>query len=151
MSIFNRKKPTLPQKLQHLFTRKKPDNRFVRTMDALVGKYGLPFGIGLAIIIAVLLSVLSMTLYFVSGTAKLDLSRPGYESARNQINHDDGSEETFSSNGALDGKVMKDFLTMYDKRSKSLEQYDIFNQSILDDVQIGLVEQQIAPSDGAVE
>lgn len=151
MSIFNRKKLTLLQKLQHAFMRKKPDNRFIRTIDALVSKYGLPFGVGLAIVIAVLLSVLSMTLYFVSGTAKLDLSRPGYESARNQINHDDGTEENFPASGALDGKVMKDFIGMYDKRVKSLEQYDTFSQNILDDAQIGLVEQQVAPSDGAVE
>ncbi len=151
MNFFARKKHTLTHKLQHVFSRKKPDNWFVRKMDVLASRYGLPFGIGLAIVAAILLTVLNMTLYFISDTAKLDLSRPGYESVRQQIDHDDNNSDNFSSNGSLDGKVMKDFLTMYDKRSKNLEQYDIFHQSILDDSQLGLTGQQIAPSDGATE
>lgn len=151
MSIFTRKKNSILHKLQHLFVRKKPDNWFVRKKDSLASRYGLPLGIGIAIIVAIFLTTISMTLYFISDTAKLDLSRPGYESVRNQISREGNNSDNFSANGALDGAVMKDFIKMYDKRAKSLGQYDIFNQNILDDSQIGLVEQQTAPSDGAIE
>ncbi len=151
MNIFTRKKNTVLHKLQHLFVRKKPENWFVRKMDSLASRYGLPLGIGIAIIVAMFLTAISMTLYFISDTAELDLSRPGYESARNQISREDNKSDNFSANGALDGAVMKDFIKMYDKRAKSLGQYDIFNQNILDDSQIGIVEQQTAPSDGAIE
>ncbi len=151
MSFFSHKKTNIVHKLKQPFSKKKSNSWVVRKVDVLASRWGLPFGIGLAIITALLLTSISMTLYFISDTAKLDLSRPGYESARKQIKHDDSDNDNFSSNGALDGKVIKDFSAMYDKRVKSLGQYDSFNQNILDDSQIGIVEQQIAPNDGANE
>lgn len=136
-------------KIKHALRQKKPDNKVTQTFSRLAARFGLPFGIFLAIVIALLLTVVSMALYFISGTSKLDLSRPGYESARKQITHDSSNDQSFPSTGPIDAKVIKDFLARYDKETKNLDQYDKFDQNILDDTQIGLTDQQIAPSDGA--
>lgn len=128
--------------------RKKPSNWLIRTFEALAQRYGLAFGIAIAILIALLLTVVSMTLYFIGGTSKLDLSRPGYESVRKQIRHND-KDESFSANGTLDGKVIKDFLRLYDQETKDLQHYNAFDGNTLDDAQLGLTIEQTAPSDGA--
>lgn len=136
-------------KVQKLTKGKKPDNWLTRKFGKIAQRFGLPFGIFLAIVAALLLTAISMTLYFASGTSKLDLSRPGYESARDQIRRTDSSDQNFSSNGELNSTVIKDFLNKYDKESKDLQQYSSFNENILDDTQLGLTAVQTSPSDGA--
>ena len=149
MSIFNTKKRKLPKRIQYLLPWRRPKHPVLDKFDGLTKKYGLPFGILLAILFAVLMTFISMALYFVSGTAKLDLSRPGYESARQQIRRDENIVENFSPNGSLDENIVNGFLKTYDKEAKELQQYGTFDQEILDDSQIGLVSPQVAPSDGA--
>lgn len=123
---------------------------FVRFVNSQVKRFGLPFGIFLAITFALLMTVASMALYIVGGTAKLDLSRPGYESVRSQIRQDDGYNDDFSSIGEINKDVIKDFLKMYDSEAKSLGQYDGFNRNTLGDSRIGLTAEQVSPSDGAI-
>lgn len=147
-SLIERRK-ALVHKVKHATQGRKPDNWFTRLFGRLAQRFGLPFGILLAILAALLLTAISMTLYFVSGTSKLDLSRPGYESAREQIRQTDGNNQNFSGSGDIDGEVIKDFLSKYNKEAKDLSQYSTFNESILGDPQLGIIEQQTAPSDGA--
>lgn len=149
MAGLSQRRKALAQKTKHLFQGKKPDNWFTRRFGKIAQRFGLPFGIFLAILSALLLTTVSMALYFASGTAKLDLSRPGYETARTQINRTDGSNQNFSSNGELDGAVIKDFLKKYDRESKDLQQCSSFNENILDDTQLGITTEATAPSDGA--
>lgn len=148
MIFFSSKKISRLGKVKNIFKRKKPSNRFTSAFEKLASKYGLPFGIFIALCIAVVLTFVSMTLYFISGTAKLDLSRPGYESARQQVKNSESTTQNFSASGPLNEKVINDFLGIYDKESRKLQQYSTFDQTILDDAQIGLT-QQVAPSDGA--
>lgn len=149
MTNLTQQKKALVHKTKHIFDGKKPDNWFTRWFSQVASRFGLPFGIFLAIVAALLLTTISMTLYFVSGTAKLDLSRPGYESARTQIHRTDSSNQNFSSSGELDGAVIKDFLKKYDREAKDLQQYSSFNENILDDAQLGITVEVVAPSDGA--
>lgn len=139
----------LYHKTKRLFGNKKPDNWFTRQFNRAAQRFGLPFGVLVAIIIALILTSINMTLYFVSGTSKLDLSRPGYESARDQIRRTNGSDQNFSASGDLDSTTIKDFLKKYDNESKDLQQYSPFSENILDDEQLGITAQQAAPSDGA--
>lgn len=149
MTNFSQQRKDFGQKTKQLFLRKKPDNWFTQRFGRVAQRFGLPFGIFLAILSALLLTAISMTLYFVSGTAKLDLSRPGYESARTQIHRTDGIDQNFSLNGDLDSAVIKDFLKKYDREAKDLQQYGSFNNPILDDSQLGITTDTVAPSDGA--
>ncbi len=149
MKSFSQKRKDLVQKTKKLFLRKKPDNWFTRRFGRVAQRYGLPFGIFLTILSALLLTAISMTLYFVSGTAKLDLSRPGYESARTQIHRTNGTDQNFSSNGDIDSVVIKDFLKKYDREAKDLQQYGSLNNPILDDSQLGITTDALAPNDDA--
>ncbi len=149
MTNLTQRKKALVHKTKHVFQGKKPDNWFTRWFSKVAQRFGLPFGIFLAILSALLLTAISMTLYFASGTAKLDLSRPGYESARSQIHRTDSTDQNFSSSGELDGAVIKDFLKKYDRESKDLQHYSSFDENILDDAQLGITVEIVAPSDGA--
>ncbi len=149
MNKFSKKLAVLHSAAKRPFSRRKPDNWFTRQFNRAAQRFGLPFGVLIAIIIALILTSINMTLYFVSGTSKLDLSRPGYESARDQIRRTNGSDQNFSANGDLDNAILKDFLKKYDNESKDLQQYSPFSENILDDEQLGITAQQAAPSDGA--
>lgn len=149
MNKFSQKRKELHHKAKRLLGNKKPDNWFTRQFSRAAQRFGLPFGVLVAIIIALILTSISMTLYFVSGTSKLDLSRPGYESARDQIRRSNSSDQNFSSNGDIDSSVIKDFLKKYDNESGDLKQYSSFSEDILSDEQLGLTAEQAAPSDGA--
>ncbi|MDO8335563.1 MAG: hypothetical protein Q7T74_02130 [Candidatus Saccharibacteria bacterium] len=149
MSNLTHKRKELTGKIKHVVGGKKPDNWFTRTFSRIAKRFGLPFGIFLAILAALALTGVSMTLYFVSGTAKLDLSRPGYESARKQVHNNDGKTQNFSSNGEINSAVIKDFLNKYDREAKNSQQYGNYSENILDDAGLGIVNDPTAPTDGA--
>ncbi|MBI3494463.1 hypothetical protein HY004_00570 [Candidatus Saccharibacteria bacterium] len=149
MSDFTHKRKELAHKIKHASSGHKPDNWFTRTFSRLARRFGLPFGIFLAILAALALTAMSMTLYFVSGTSKLDLSRPGYESARKQIHSNDGKNQNFSSSGEINSEVIKDFLSKYDREAKNSQQYGTYSENLLDDAALGITSEQTAPSDGS--
>ena len=78
------------------------------------------------IIIAITLVIVSLVIYNVSGSAQLDLSRPGYTSVSNKV---DRSTETtdYSSFGAVKKTTVKEFTTLYDERAKKAKAVDAFN------------------------
>lgn len=83
-----------------------------------------------AIIISVALVAVSLSLYISSGTAQLDLSRPGLEKIRDQVQNDD-SFEGFSSNGSLDKDALTEFDSLYSKKLKEAESVDAFGNDVL--------------------
>lgn len=77
----------------------------------LIKQYKLSFAIGGAIAVCLLLTVVSVLLYVITGTSKVDLSRPGYEKARQKIDRSNLDQESdFEASGMLDGKVMAEYL-----------------------------------------
>ena len=59
-----------------------------------------------SVIIAIILVLVSLGLYVSSGTAQLDLSKPGYASLRDQVQAEK-SFEGFDSNGDLDKQALE--------------------------------------------
>lgn len=149
MNIIKRNLKHTSKRIRQVISRPRADNSFTEKVESLTKLHSLPVAIVSAITIALLLTVISVLLYSISGAAKLDLSRPGYESARGQIHRSNGSDQNFSASGSLDGKVIKDFLKIYDKQAKDLRQYSVFKEDILNDAQLGLSGEQTAPNDGA--
>lgn len=142
--------------LTSLQRRLQPEKRFLarlpgaRKIQAFANRYKLLFAISSAIFVALALTAVSVFLYIITGTSKLDLSRPGYEGVREKVKQDNTDENSFGPNGALDDKTMKEFIDEYKKQSQRLSGYDAFNPKILDDNQLGLdTSTQTAPSDGA--
>jgi hypothetical protein len=90
-----------------------------------------------SITLALLLVAVAMALYSSSGTAQLDLSRPGYVSVRDQIKSDD-TFNGFSSSGSVDEKTLDSFKQMFDKRAKDAVSVDAFSSDVLSDSSLGL-------------
>ncbi len=82
--------------------------------------------------ISILLVTLSMWLYNTSGTAQLDLSRPGYQSVREQA---EGGEEYkgFDAMGPLDHAALEEFKKLYSERASRVKSIDAFGSDALSD------------------
>lgn len=107
--------------------------------EIIVGRFSQYRFAGLiagSIVIGLLLVTVSMQLYFSSGTAQLDLSRPGYKSVRDQIRPDD-TFDGFPSSGAIDEAALKNFKQLYDKRAKEAAA-DAFGSDVLSEQTLGI-------------
>lgn len=94
--------------------------------DAFWGRHRLGLLLGSSVVITLVLTVVSMVIYNVSGAAQLDLSRPGYQSVTSQIEPDD-EIDSFSSSGSVDEDTIKDFIKLYDSEAKKAKGVDAFN------------------------
>ncbi len=93
--------------------------------------------IGGSVVLSLLLVAASIALYFSSGTAQLDLSRPGYKSVRDQ-NKPDNQFKGFSSSGSITNDVLAEFEKMYRDRAKNAVSIDAFNPDVLSESALGL-------------
>jgi hypothetical protein len=95
--------------------------------------------LAVAISITLILTVINVSLYNITGTAKLDLSRPGYEAARKKINSSKEFDTySFSSNDPLTRDTIKKYIYHYDKHLKRTQAYDRYDVSVMDDINLGL-------------
>lgn len=82
---------------------------------------------------------ISLEIYKHSDAIKLDMSRPGYEKVRKQVEKS-SDDQPFDSGGPIDEKAIKDFegrMTKYQKELNSLGNYD---SSTIDDNNLGLTD-----------
>lgn len=99
--------------------------------------------VALTIVISLLLVTISLWLYNSSGAAQLDLSRPGYEAAREQASN--ANDVTgFSSSGVIDGSAVKEFRRLYDEQLTEVTAHNSFGGDVLSDeaLRIDAPEQQ---------
>lgn len=96
--------------------------------------------VGIVIAFSLGLTVLSYTLYVVSGTAQLDLSRPGYRGALKEVSPVDTDDYSFSGTGPLDAGVLNDFKSKYDALVSKTKGYSVFDPGALSDEQLGLTQ-----------
>lgn len=96
---------------------------------------------GLMIILAILITsglvVVSMALYYSSGAAQLDLSRPGYNDVRDQIEKNDDFGD-YSSTGAINAGVVTEFKLLFSERLKKIESVDSFGGDPLSSDALGM-------------
>lgn len=105
----------------------------------IIQRHRLVYGVIGAICIGLLLTAISMSLYISSGASQLDLSRPGYEKARTEI---DESKEVarFETNGPLNMSVIDEFQKLFTGHREKLNALDDFESTALDDSQLRLAE-----------
>lgn len=89
-------------------------------------KHRLSLLLIIAVLIALVLTVISMIAYGVSGTAQLDLSRPGYSSVSDKVNKTDKITE-YSSFGSIDKDSTNEFTKLYDAQATKAKAVDAFN------------------------
>lgn len=78
------------------------------------------------IILSIILVVVSMVIYNVSGSAQLDLSRPGYQSVSNQVERGDSIKE-FSATGPVTIDTLNEFSKQYAEQAAKAKAVDAFN------------------------
>lgn len=93
--------------------------------------------IGGSLFVAMLLVTISMSLYFSSGTAQLDLSRPGYQSVRDQSRTED-PYKGYSASGPVNDQTLDEFEKLYNERSKNATSVDAFNPDVISDAALGI-------------
>ena len=109
---------------------RKKAEEFARTHMILMG-------ISAALLIAFVLTILSMWVYNQSDVARLDVSRPGYETIRESVVK--GNEESkFDTTGPLDKKALETFQKLFNERREPLSNYGRFDGTVLNDDQLKL-------------
>lgn len=86
--------------------------------------------VGAAVLISLFLVGVALALYASSGAAQLDLSRPGYQSVRNQAGQN-GSFDGFSASGELDPAALEQFRKLYEERAQQATSVDSFGGNVL--------------------
>lgn len=83
--------------------------------------------IALTIVISLILVGISLFMYQVSGTAQLDLSRPGYEAPREQAQTTEPTIGDYASSGDIDLKSIEEFKKLFDEQAGSATGVDAFS------------------------
>jgi hypothetical protein len=78
------------------------------------------------LIIAIILVSVSIFIYKVTGSAQLDLSRPGYQSVSNQVDRTDPVTD-YSAFGPVNKDTVNDFTKLYDAQATKAKAVDAFN------------------------
>jgi len=84
------------------------------------------------ILISPFLVGVALDLYETSGTAQLDLSRPGYVSVRQQAIESDGFNG-FSSSGSIDKTSIDQFRQLYEGQAAKATSVDSFSGNPMSD------------------
>lgn len=93
--------------------------------------------VGATIALALALVALSLWLYTSSGAMQLDLSRPGYQSVRDQVEYDK-SFTGFSSSGSIDKKSLDEFRQIYSTQLEKTTSAGRFGGDVLSDESLSI-------------
>lgn len=106
----------------------------------IIQRHRIVYAVIAALLISFLLTIVSMALYVTSGASRLDLSRPGYERVRSEVQQNSDKDD-FSSTGGINQGVAKDFQVRFNRHRDTLSKLDTFGTNALDDNEL-----QIAPA-----
>lgn len=95
-----------------------------------------------AIIVALVMTAMSLKLYDMDYVSRLDVSLPDRESIRAKTSMDDYNSKKFAPTGPLDNQAYSDFESIYLQNKKGLDVLGKFDGSALDNesLQIGTNE-----------
>ena len=102
-------------------------------------RYQIPVMVGGTVVIAFILVVVALNLYDRGTAAQLDLSRPGYQSVREQAGKNVDIKK-FSASGELSSEVFDSFDREYSQQIGSITSLDAFSGKALTDQALGLPE-----------
>lgn len=93
----------------------------------------------IVILISLFLVYVALSLYQSSGTLQLDLSRPGYDSAREEAIKDTEVFKGFSAEGPIDKQALSEFDKLYrEKAAEALIDIGDFSGDALSDAALTL-------------
>lgn len=89
-------------------------------------KHRLSLLLILTVLIALLMTTISVIIYNTSGAAQLDLSRPGYQSVSDKVEVTDNID-TYSASGPVNKDSINEFMKLYDEQASKAKKVDAFN------------------------
>ncbi|MFZ2560265.1 MAG: hypothetical protein WAW91_01380 [Candidatus Nanoperiomorbaceae bacterium] len=108
-------------------------------LQALVKGHQLVLFVAAALVVTVTVTAVGLSVYSSNGTIKLDLSRPGYEKMRHDLQQQSDPPSSFASSGPLNNATLKQFNDQLDKSIKDLGAASNFGgASGLSDQSLGL-------------
>ena len=113
-----------------------------RSIRQVLGAHQFACFITLCVVIAGAMTVISLELYRRSGAMKLDMSRPGYEKVRAEVEKS-SDDQPYDSSGALTDEALQDFENRVKKYQDELDNLGQYDNSIISDESLNLVN----PSD----
>lgn len=113
-----------------------------RSIRQVLGAHQFACFITLCVVIAGAMTVISLELYRRSGAMKLDMSRPGYEKVRTEVEKS-SDDQPYDSSGALTDEALQDFENRVKKYQDELDNLGQYDNSIISDESLNLVN----PSD----
>lgn len=104
----------------------------------------------MCVVVAVAMTGISLELYKKSGAIKLDMSRPGYEKVRKEVEKS-SDDQPFDSSGKLDKTAVQDFEKRLEKYQKELDNLGDYSGDSIQDEDLNLTDtNQTERDDGAV-
>lgn len=104
---------------------------------SMVVDHQFAWAITLAVLIACLMTAVSLSLYVSTGAIQLDLSRPGYETARKEIIKPTNTPD-FAAYGVIDVKTLDEYQERFDSQRTSLNKIGKFKDKSLEDDSLSL-------------
>ena len=107
-------------------------------LNELIHRHKLPAFLVAVVILAGVLVVISVSVYYRSGAYQLDLSRPEYKDVRSQIEKDKKVNDLFDAQGPVDEATLNDFLKQYQEEADKALKADAFGTDVLSNEQLGI-------------
>ncbi len=101
-------------------------------MKEIALKHQLTIAIILVVIVAIIMTAVSLSLYVSSGTLQLDLSRPGYESARKELIKPEDKTD-YATNGSVNKQALDAYQKLFDAQRTELNRIGKFKDLGLSD------------------
>lgn len=95
----------------------------------------LPIALGIAAVVAIIMTIISVAIYNIAGFYKLDLSRPGYEIEREDVFSNEATQ-SYDSTSPLSAKALSEVLAEFDERVSNLNGYGDFSNDALSDTNV---------------
>ena len=91
------------------------------------------------LVIAFGMSWFSLWIYKASGSYRFDLSRPGYEGVRDEIQGDDNTSDPspYPTVGPLDAASIQDFQKRFNRITENLDKMSSFDAEVVSDENLG--------------
>jgi LPS O-antigen subunit length determinant protein (WzzB/FepE family) len=89
--------------------------------------------IALSVLVALVMTVISMYMYKMDDVSRLDVSLPNREQVRpTETGGTNDDVETFSASGAVTAETLDKFQSMFDTRRKTLDSLGAYDGNVLD-------------------
>jgi hypothetical protein len=108
-----------------------------QTLLAKASNYRFAIMIAAAVMVTAILTSISITVYIASGAINIDLSRPGFETVRQDI-EDNSETAPFSPTGPIDQSTIDDFNQRLENIKTDLNQMNDFSVEAISDQALNL-------------